>query len=115
MTIFCKGKIKGEKGTCEAEFFLNSGSDYVILPKTMAERISPDPVGEEEFILADGSVIRRRVHRISVEVEDHRGERRECEALCTIEERPDAALGFEVMQKLKLSFHPSTGKAYFEE
>jgi hypothetical protein len=58
MPIFCRGKIKGEKG-----------------------------------VLANGSVVRRRVYQVEVKIEDHTGKRRTCDAFCTMEERSDVALG----------------------
>ena len=114
MGIFCRGSVKGEKGQVEVETFLNSGSDYVLLPRVLAERIGPKPVGEEDFVLADGSVVRRRVFEIHVEVEDHAGKRKGCRALATIEERPDVVVGFEVMRELRLVLRPAEEKAYFE-
>ena len=51
MGIICKGKIKG-KEEIEVEMFLNSGADYVVLRRKIAEKISPEPAGEEEFVLA---------------------------------------------------------------
>lgn len=115
MGIFCKGKISGEKGEVETDLLLNTGSDYVLLPRSLAEHISPKPAGEEEFILADGRVVKRRVHEVEVEIEDHAGKRKGCRAFATIEERPDAVVGFEVMRELGLIPYPSRGKAYFEE
>lgn len=113
MGIFCKGKIRGEKGEVETEVFLNTGSDYVILPRSVSERIKPKPVGEEEFELADGSIVPRKVYEIEVEVEDHKGERRKGRAFCTVEERRDVAIGFEVMRDLRLVPDPAKGVVYF--
>ncbi len=93
MGITCKGKIKGEGGEVEVEVFLNSGSDYVVLPRRIAEKINPKYVGEAEFILADGSIVRRRVYEIEVEIEDHKGKRKSCKGLATIEEREDVLIG----------------------
>jgi predicted aspartyl protease len=112
MGIYCRGKIRGEKGEIEGEFFLNSGSDYVILPQAVAEKLSLKPVGEEDFLLADGSTVRRRVYEIEVELEDHEGKRRRCKSFCTIEKRRDV-LGFDVMQKMKVVLNTGEGKAYF--
>jgi predicted aspartyl protease len=114
MGITCKGKIK-VKGEVETEVFLNSGSDYEVLPRNIAEKISPKLVGEEEFILADGRIVRRKVYEVEVEIEDHKGRRKSCRSLATIEERPDVLIGFDVMEKLRLILNPAERKAYFSE
>lgn len=93
MGIFCRGEFRGQSGKIEALALLNTGSDYVILPRRMAELISPKPVGEEEFEEANGSRARRRVNEIEVEVEDYAGKKRSCRTLTTIEERMDLPSG----------------------
>ena len=114
MAIFCKGKFKGMKAEVKAKTLLNTGADYAILPRWMAEKISPKPMGEEEFELANGSIVRRRVYEVEVEIQDHAGKRRGCKSLSTIEERLDPAIGFQAMKKIKLIPNPAKGKAYFE-
>ena len=106
MGITCRGRIKGKREV-EVDVFLNSGSDYVALPRRIAEEIVPRPVGEEEFVLADGSIVRRKVYEIEIEIEDHRGKRKSCKALATVEEREDVLIGFEVMEKLRLVLNPA--------
>ena len=101
MGIYCKGKVKGMKGEVETEIFINSGSDFVLLPKKIAKQIEPKYVSEGEFTLADGSRVRREIHEIEVELEDSRGKRKKCKAHATIEEREDVVVGFEVLEKLK--------------
>ena len=100
MGIYARGKIKGKK-EIEAEFFINSGSDVILLPKKVAEKIEPKLVGEVELILADGSKIRRDVYEVEVELEDSKGRRKRCTAHATIEEREDIVISFEVLEKLE--------------
>lgn len=115
MGIYCKGKIKGTKGEIEIKTFLNSGSDYIALPRIIAEQISPKPIGEAKFMLADGSEVRRKVYEVEVEIEDHTGRKKSCKSFATIEERKDVLVGFDVMKKLKLILNPAKRKAYFSE
>jgi len=115
MGVYCKGKIKGTKGEVEIKAFLNSGSDYVVLPRTIAEKILPKPIGEAKFMLADGSEVRRKVYEVEVEIEDHNGKRRSCKSFATVEERNDVLIGFDVMKKLKLILNLAKRKAYFSD
>jgi predicted aspartyl protease len=96
MGIYCKAKIKGTKEEVEVKAFLNSGSDFVVLPRSIAEKIFPNPIGEAKFMLADGSEVRRKVYEIEVEIEDYKKRRKSCKSLATIEERKDVLIGFDV-------------------
>jgi predicted aspartyl protease len=42
------------------EFLIDSGAVYSVVPKPVLDRLSIKPIGEQEFRLADGSLIKRR-------------------------------------------------------
>ena len=96
--ITTKAKIKGEREV-EVEVFVNSGSDYIILPTSVAEIVKPKEVGEDEFMLGDGSIVKRKIHEVELEVMDSNGKVKKLKGKCVVEERPDVLLGIEVLEK----------------
>ena len=42
------------------EFLIDSGAVYSVVPKPVLDQLSIKPIGEQEFRLADGSLIKRR-------------------------------------------------------
>lgn len=48
------------KATKTAEFLVDSGAIYSVVPAKMLKELGIKPLKEEEFLLADGSKIRRK-------------------------------------------------------
>lgn len=49
-------KLRGRRGEVEVLALANSGSHYLVIPKSVAERIEPEPLGiKESFLLATGA------------------------------------------------------------
>lgn len=113
--IYCETTIKGEKGEVETKALLNSGSDYLVIPREIAEKVSPKLTGEDEFLLGDGRIIKKKIYDVEVTVKDSRGRTKSCSSLATIEDRPDVLLGLSVMEKLKMFLDITEGKATFKE
>ena len=45
----------------EGKFLVDSGASYTVVPAKILEKIGIKPHGEEEFSLADGKIIKRKV------------------------------------------------------
>jgi len=59
--VFVKGKVIGPKGEKEVEFLVDTGVWYTVLKKEIWEEIGIEPKREAEFILADGTKIKRKI------------------------------------------------------
>ena len=55
------GRVKGPLGEEEVSFLVDSGATYTVLPERVWRSIGLKPLREHDFILADGTVIRRKV------------------------------------------------------
>jgi len=100
MGIYLKGKIKGEKGEYEGLFFINTGSDVILIPKEIGEKIKPKFVGKAELLLADGSKVKKELYEVEVELIDCKGRVKSCTALATLENREDVVISFETLKKV---------------
>ena len=59
---FIQGKVKGESGNVtEVNFLVDSGATYTLLAKKYCETLGLIPKRSMEFILADGSKLKRNV------------------------------------------------------
>lgn len=54
------GRVKGPLGE-EVSFLVDSGATYTVLPERVWRSIGLKPLREHDFVLADGTVIRRKV------------------------------------------------------
>jgi clan AA aspartic protease len=54
-------RVKGPSGEVEERFLVDSGATYTVLPEEAWRSIGLKPLREHEFLLADGTVIRREV------------------------------------------------------
>lgn len=67
-----KSTSNSEK-TYTGEFLVDSGAHFTVLPKVVWEKLGIVPKGEQEFGLADGTIIKRQIGNALVEF---RGEER---------------------------------------
>lgn len=112
--IWCTATFRGREGEARTEALLNSGSDVIVLPKSLAEKIGPEPVGEVEVELADGRSFMRETYEIEVEITgEETTQPRETKALATIEERDYPLIGTEAMRKLRINLDIVKGKISF--
>lgn len=56
--LVIKNPFKPTK-TAEGEFLVDSGAHYTVLPAGLVEKLELTPSYEQEFVLADGRVIKR--------------------------------------------------------
>lgn len=45
----------------EGKFLVDSGATYTVVPAVTLKKLGIQPQGEEEFVLADGKVIKRKI------------------------------------------------------
>ena len=61
---FIDGRALGPRGQQEAiRFLVDSGSAYTLLPNQTWRSLGLEPAREEDFILADGTVVTRKISR----------------------------------------------------
>lgn len=58
---YVEGKVKGPLGEETVRFLIDSGATYTVLPEKVWKSIGLTPLREHEFLLADGTVIKRKV------------------------------------------------------
>lgn len=58
---YIAGEVKGPKGKASAMFFVDGGAGYSLLPYEVWTKIGLKPHRELEFILADGTIIKRNI------------------------------------------------------
>jgi len=54
------GRVRGSLGEEEVRLLIDSGMAYTVLPENVWRSIGLKPMGEHEFTLADGTIVRRK-------------------------------------------------------
>lgn len=58
---YVEGRVKGPLGEEVVRFLVDSGATYTVLPEAVWRSIGLNPMGEHEFMLTDGTVLKRKV------------------------------------------------------
>jgi predicted aspartyl protease len=58
--VYVNGIVRGPVGEEKLSFLIDSGAAYTVIPSDVWRRIGLKPTREHEFILADGTIIRRK-------------------------------------------------------
>lgn len=72
--VYVEGVVKRGERSVRVRFLMDSGATYTVLSEPVWRELGLEPKGEMEFVLADGSVIRRRVSEALLELPGY-GER----------------------------------------
>ena len=72
--VYVEGVVKHGGVSVRTRFLVDSGATYTVLTKSVWERLGLKPLGEMEFILADGTVIKRSISEAVLELPGY-GER----------------------------------------
>ena len=72
--VYMDGIVKHEGKSVKVRFLIDSGATYTVLTKSVWESLGLKPLGEMDFILADGTVIRRGTSEVLLELPGY-GER----------------------------------------
>jgi clan AA aspartic protease len=62
-------KIGNKRKKQTGEFLVDTGAGYTVIPQKMAKDLKIEPVRDQEFRLADGSVMKRKVGFAFVELD----------------------------------------------
>lgn len=57
------------KKVYESEFLVDSGATHTVVPAAALQKLGVKPQGEEQFVLADGKIIKRKVGSVLYEYE----------------------------------------------
>jgi predicted aspartyl protease len=73
--VYVDGVVKHGEKSIRVKFLVDSGATYTVLTRNIWVELGLKPLGEVEFILADGSVIKRKISEVLLELPGY-GERR---------------------------------------
>jgi len=72
--VYVSGVVKHRGKEVRVNFLVDSGATYTVLTESVWRELGLEPMGEVEFILADGTVVRRKVSEVLLELPGY-GER----------------------------------------
>jgi len=72
--VYVEGVVKHGEKSVRVRFLVDSGATYTVLTKRVWEELKLKSLGEMEFILADGTVIKRGISEAVLELPSY-GER----------------------------------------
>jgi clan AA aspartic protease len=72
--VYVDGVVKHGEKSIRVKFLVDSGATYTVLTRNIWVELGLKPLGEMEFILADGSVIKRKISEVILELPGY-GER----------------------------------------
>ena len=99
---YIEGKVRGPLGEESIRFLVDSGATYTVLPERVWKKIGLSPLREHEFILADGTVIKRKVSECYISLPQG-----ECHTPVVLGEADDQALlGIVTLEILGLVLNP---------
>ena len=99
--LYCRGRSLGIKA------LIDTGATTLILPKSVAEELGVEVLGEMDAELADGTI-----KRVSYGVVEIGLSGRRAPVLAAIVEGGEVCVGVEVLERLGLAVDPVTGRIY---
>ena len=72
--VYVDGVVKHDGKGVRVRFLVDSGATYTVLTRGVWEELGLKPMGEVEFVLADGTVIKRAISEALLELPGY-GER----------------------------------------
>ena len=99
---YIEGRVRGPLGERTVRFLIDSGATYTVLPEDVWKSIGLKPMREHEFILADGTVIKRKVSECYISLPQGEGHT----PVVLGEPGDHALLGVVTLEILGLVFNP---------
>lgn len=96
------------KKVYKSEFLVDSGATFTVVPQKELKKLGIRPTGEENFVLADGQIIKRKVGNAIYEYE---GLERAAPVLF-VEKDDSELLGMFTLEALGLTLDPLKRKLY---
>ena len=72
--VYVAGIVKHRGKEVRVNFLVDSGATYTVLTERVWRELGLEPIGEMEFILVDGAIVRRRISEALLELPGY-GER----------------------------------------
>ena len=66
--VYVDAVVKHKGKSVPVRLLVDSGATYTVLTKSVWEYLGLEPLGEAEFVLADGSIVRRRISEALIEL-----------------------------------------------
>ena len=96
------------KKVIKADFLVDSGAAYTVLPKDLVEKLGIKDGFEQQFVLADGKVVKRKVGNALIEYQG----REVASPVILGKARDSKLLGVLTLEALGLSLDPFERKLY---
>jgi predicted aspartyl protease len=72
--VYVAGIVKHHGKEVRVDFLVDSGATYTVLTERVWRELGLEPIGEMEFMLVDGTIVRRRISEALLELPGY-GER----------------------------------------
>lgn len=96
--------IENSSKSIEGKFMVDSGSQYTVIPYILWQKLGLKPKRKQEFSLADGSIISRKLSDAFVEYQGLRA----ATPIVLGEKKDDALLGVFTLESMGLTLDPFT-------
>ena len=99
---FIEGKVSHQKKNAALRLLVDSGATYTVLPQPIWKKLGLSPKREQSFILADGTVMKRKVSECYIEIPQG-----SCHTPVILGEKNDEALlGAVTLEELAVVLNP---------
>lgn len=114
--VLIPAELKGKKGMKEIIMLANSGSDYTILPTSIANEIGPKKLGRKiELKVGGGGMVKGELCLIEIKVRDpeSKEERSEEVEAIILKGQDEPLAGISTLEKLGILLDMKNGKFKF--
>lgn len=114
--VLIPAELKGKKGTKEIIMLANSGSDYTIIPKNIADEIGPKKLGRKiELKVGGGGIVKGELCLIDIKVKDPESneERSEEVEAVILRGQEEPLAGISTLERLGILLDMKNGKFKF--
>ncbi len=99
---FIEGKVSWQGKSATLQFLVDSGATYTVLPQAVWKKLRLIPKREQSFVLADGTVMKRKVSECYIEIPQGA-----CHTPVILGEKHDEALlGAVTLEELAMVLNP---------
>jgi|SRR3989344_3101287 len=94
--------LRDERKKAESEFLVDTGAQYTLVPKEIVNKLKLKPIREQEFILADGEVVKRKLADAYIQIDGREGST----TVILGEKKDSALLGTITLEQMGLIVDP---------
>ena len=99
---YIDGMVRKDDRREDVRFLVDSGATYTLLPEQVWRSLGLEPTREMDFVLADGTTLRRSISECEIELPQGRGHT----PVVLGKSRDEALLGVVTLEVLALVFNP---------